>query len=367
MKINSIQFLRAIAVLLVVHVHAIDTQEAFSVSHQQKFYFLENFGAIGVDLFFAISGFIISYVANSYFGIRDGVDFLKKRFLRINPIYYVASLLFMVMFCVFDKFFPVIAVLNSLRDTIFMLPVLNSQKWLAPMLVVGWSLSFEWWFYVLFFGLILLRVKNKALLLLLVIPALVLLGQLIHPQDFRVIFYTNPIMLEFLSGVVIYWLYQRAKIPTGVAALLLVLGIGGYVYNILHGFGNISELGSVTSGSGSLKRVLLWGLPSACILAGGIFLEKKGVLVKLWNNRFWLLVGDASYSIYLTHYTLFYILTQVYIQTGFFWNPDLSIFVHMALAVGAGILFYQKVERPLLKLLHSKPPVPPPPVHAAMP
>lgn len=367
MKINSIQFLRAIAVILVVHVHAIDTQEAFSVSHQQKFYFLENFGAIGVDLFFAISGFIISYVANSYFGAREGVDFLKKRFLRINPIYYVATLVFMVMFCLFDKFFPVIAVLNGLRDTALMLPVLNAQKWLGPLLIVGWSLSYEWWFYVLFFVLILFRVKNKALLLLLVIPALVVIGRLLHPHDFRAIFYTNPIMLEFLFGVIIYWLYRHVKVATGIAAALLILGLGGYVYNILHGFGDISELGSVTSGVGSLKRVLLWGLPSAFILAGCIFLEAKGVFAKLWNNRFGLLVGDASYSIYLTHYTLFYILTQVYIQTGFFWNPDLSIFVHMVLAVGAGILFYQKVERPLLKLLHSKPPVQQPPVHAAMP
>lgn len=367
MKINSIQFLRAIAVLLVVHVHAIDTQEAFAVSHQQKFYFLENFGAIGVDLFFAISGFIISYVANSYVGAKEGADFLKKRFLRINPIYYVASLLFMVLFCFFDKFFPVIAVLNGLRDTIFMLPVLNAQKWLGPLLIVGWSLSYEWWFYVLFFMLILFRVKNKALLLLLVIPVLVIIGKLLHPTDFRLIFYTNPIMLEFLFGVIIYWLYRHAKVATGVAALLLLLGIGGYIYNILHGFGDISELGSVTSGTGSLKRVLLWGLPSAFILAGCIFLEKKGVWAKLWNNRFGLLMGDASYSIYLTHYTLFYVLTQVYIQTGFFLNADLSIFVHMALAVGAGILFYQKVERPLLKLLHSRPPVQQSPVHAAMP
>jgi len=366
MKINSIQFLRAIAVLLVVHVHAIDTQEAFAVSHQQKFYFLENFGAIGVDLFFGISGFIISYVANSYFGVREGVDFLKKRFLRINPIYYVASLLFMVMFCFFDKFFPVIAVLNGLRDTILMLPVLNAQKWLMPILIVGWSLSFEWWFYMLFFLLILFRVKNKALLLLLVIPVLVVIGRLLQPTDFRMIFYTNPIMLEFLFGVIIYWLYRHVNVATSVAVVLLVLGIGGYVYNVIYGFGNISELGSVTGGTGSLKRVLLWGLPSAGILAGCIFLEKKGIFAKLWNNRFGLLVGDASYSIYLTHYTFFYILSQVYLYTGYFLNADLSIFVHMALAVGAGIWFYLKVERPLIKLLHSKPPVQAP-VRAAMP
>ncbi|TWF45305.1 peptidoglycan/LPS O-acetylase OafA/YrhL [Chitinophaga polysaccharea] len=366
MKINSIQFLRAIAVLLVVHVHAIDTQEAFSVSHQQKFFFLENFGAIGVDLFFGISGFIISYVAGNYFGAYDGVDFLKKRFLRINPIYYVASLIYMVLFCFFDKFYPIEAVLYGLKNTVLMLPVLNSQKALFPILVVGWSLSFEWWFYVLFFLLILARTKYKTFLLLLVIPALVIIGKVLQVHDPRLIFYTNPIMLEFLFGVIIYWLYRNVTLPAGVAAFLLLLGLGGYAYNIFHGFGDISELGSVTTGTGSLKRVLLWGLPSAFILAGCIFLEKKGVLARIWNNRFFLLLGDASYSIYLTHFTFFYLLTNIYIYTGFFLNADLSIFVHMALGVAVGILFYKKVERPLIKLLHPKPPMRPT-VHAAMP
>lgn len=365
MKINSIQLLRAVAVILVVHVHAIDLQEAFTVSHQQKFYFLENFGAIGVDLFFGISGFIISYVASDYFGARDGMDFLKKRFLRINPIYYVASVCYMVFFCFFDQMYPVTAILYGWRDTLFMLPVLNSQKWLAPILVVGWSLSFEWWFYCLFFFLILFRTRYKTLLLLLVIPALVTIGQLLKPTDFRLIFYTNPIMLEFLFGVIIFWLYRHVKVATSIAGLLLLLGIGGYIYNIVYGFGNISELSSVTSGTGSLKRVLLWGLPSACILAGCIFLEQQGVLTKLWNNKLGLLIGDASYSIYLTHYTFYYFIAQIYASTGYFLNADVSIIVHMVLAVAVGIFFYYKVERPLIKLLHSKPTARP--VHTAMP
>ncbi|SEW25141.1 acyltransferase family protein [Chitinophaga arvensicola] len=369
MKINSIQLLRAVAVILVVHVHAIDLQEAFAVSHQQKFFFLENFGAIGVDLFFGISGFIISYVASNYFGARDGADFLKKRFLRINPIYYVASVCYMVLFCLYDQFYPLTAILYGWRDTIFMLPVLNSQKWLAPILVVGWSLSYEWWFYMLFFVLILFRTKYKTLLLLLVIPALVLAGVLLKPTDFRLIFYTNPIMLEFLFGVIIFWLYRHAKVPVGIAWLLLAVGVGGYIYNIWHGFGNISELGSVTSGTGSMKRVWLWGLPSACILAGCIFLEKKDVWNRLWNNRPGLLIGDASYSIYLTHYTFFYLLAQIYARTGYFMNADVSIIVHMVLAIAVGIFFYYKVERPLIKMLHApKPATPtPPPVHTAMP
>src|SRR4051812_12308594 len=91
MRLNSIQFLRALAVLLVVYVHAAD-KHLSAASFQQNFYFLKNFGAIGVDIFFNISGFIISYVASKYMGLWEGLGFLKKRFFRINPVYYLASL-----------------------------------------------------------------------------------------------------------------------------------------------------------------------------------------------------------------------------------------------------------------------------------
>jgi hypothetical protein len=48
-----------------------------------------------VDLFFVISGFIITFVARDDAGLRQGLRFRARRFIRINPMYYVASLLFL--------------------------------------------------------------------------------------------------------------------------------------------------------------------------------------------------------------------------------------------------------------------------------
>jgi peptidoglycan/LPS O-acetylase OafA/YrhL len=354
MRLNSIQFLRASAVILVVHTHGLDIQMIYSVSWQQHFFYLDNFGAIGADMFFVISGFIISYVANKYVGINEGLIFLKKRFLRVNPVYYFVSLIAFIVFFICFNPFPWEKMFRELVDTIFMIPVLNIQTSLYPIISVGWTLSFEWWFYILFFLLVIVNVKNKVLPMILLILFAVMMGYIFRVKDFRLIFITNPIMLEFCLGVVIYWLYCHVKIPVYVGYITLLLGIAGYVYNIIFGYGNISELSNVIFGMDSIKRVLLWGGPSACIVAGCIFLENNGVLRFLWNNRLMLLLGAASYSIYLTHFPFFYLLMLLYARSGFFLNPDLAVLVHMLIALSVGILFYKVIEKPLLEHLYSK-------------
>jgi peptidoglycan/LPS O-acetylase OafA/YrhL len=354
MKLNSIQFLRALAVILVVYAHAIDLQMLFSVSSQQNFLFLKDFGAVGVDIFFAISGFIISYVANKYMGIKEGFTFLKKRFLRINPIYYITSLIYLVVLAPLYGQLTQSGNIRSLLDTFVMIPVLNIQTTIDPILSVGWSLSFEWWFYLLFYLLILFKVRKKALLLLCIIPLSIGAKYIFHFLDFRLLFITNPIMLEFLFGVVTYWLYTHVKIPGWIAFLLILLGIAGYGYNIMYGYGNISEQFDVISSEVSMHRVVLWGIPSACIVAGCIFLEQNGIWQPLWNNRLIVLTGDASYSIYLVHRTAFFLLSFFYHITGFFLNPDVAIFIQTLIAIVVGIAFYKTVEKPLLQYIHTK-------------
>jgi peptidoglycan/LPS O-acetylase OafA/YrhL len=164
----------------------------------------------------------------------------------------------------------------------------------------------------------------------------------------------NAILLEFIFGMVIYWLYCYLKIPDYIGYVLILLGIAGYGYNIIYGYGNISELSTILTGEGSVKRALLWGLPSAGIVAGCIFSENNKRLNGLWNSQPILLLGTASYSIYLLHYPSFYLVIFLYGKTGFFLNPDLAVLVHMLIAVGIGVLFYKMVERPFLDYMVSK-------------
>lgn len=356
MKLNSIQFLRAVAALLVVYVHSIDLQMGFGVSKQQNFFHLQNFGAIGVDLFFVISGFIITYVANKYTGAEQGFQFLAKRFRRINPAYYVASILFFgisVLPTIIDGKSPAISIdrtTNSLIDTFLIIPTGGNMLIYSPLLAIGWSLAFEWLFYFLFFLLIVMKTRNKPILFGLLITGLVALGYVLKVPDFRYIFITNPIMLEFLLGVGICQLYLKSiKMPNWLSIACLTIGMGSYILLVIFGYGLLSELQAVLSGQLSMKRFLLWGIPSAFVAFGCIFLEKNNRFTSLWNYKWMLLMGDASYSIYLVHLTVFTLLRILYKQWGFFMPADLAIIVQVAIATIISIGFYKYIEKPLIE------------------
>jgi len=356
MKLNSIQFLRAVAVILVTYNHSIDIQMQYGVSWEQHTH-LQKFGAIGVDIFFVMSGFIIPFVANKYIGTKQGFHFLKKRFIRINLIYYIASLLLLIVniFRAWALNRPALSTnenISSFIDTILVVPTTETTATYLPVLRIGWTLSFEWLFYFLFFLLIVSGAKNKLVSLATLVVFLITLGYLFPPADLRYGFITNPILLEFLLGTVIFWLYTNVKtIPVSILLLLLTTGVVAYVLLIAYGYGDVWS--SSYQRDVSMKRFFLWGLPSSCIVAGCIFLERSNRLTSLWNNKQMQLIGNASYSIYLVHITSYALMTILYIRLGFFLPADLTIFFQLFIAVLAGIGFYKIVETPLLQALHQ--------------
>jgi peptidoglycan/LPS O-acetylase OafA/YrhL len=355
MKLGSVQFLRAIAALLVAYAHSIDVQENYASSFQQHFLHWENFGAFGLDIFFVISGFIIAFSAQRYRGGRDGMLFLQKRFLRVNPVYYLATLLYLGLHFSHTHSLKAIHVnADTIGKSILLLPFFDRTIWTNTILPVAWTLCFEWWFYILFAVTIFCRVRYKGLLL----SALLLLPMIgcSFPQhvDFRLQFIGNPLMLEFLLGVGIYWCYTHVNISGAVAILLIVTGIGICLCEIFRGFGRISESQSILTATLSLTRFFLWGIPAGLLVAGCIFLEKNGRLVRLWNAPLTRLLGDASYSIYLIHLTIYGVCMAIYTRLGFFMHPDLAVLVQVLVGVGGGIIFYFLVEAPLLRLLRKR-------------
>jgi peptidoglycan/LPS O-acetylase OafA/YrhL len=335
-----------------------DFQMQFGTSWQQKFYHLDGFGCIGVDLFFVISGFIITYVANKYKGFDEGMRFLEKRFWRINPVYYIATILCLGVYLLQLKInntpFPNKAI-TSLMDTVLLLPTSSDIINYSPLLIVGWTLSFEWFFYLLFFALILGNIKRKTIYLPTLILFLIGIGLLLKPDDLRLQFITNPIMLEFVLGVIICQLYlNNIKIPTWVAAATLAVGLISYGLLIRFGYGDVWYYLNTINGQASLHKFLIWGIPSSAIVFGCIFLEKNGYLTRLFGNRLSVLLGNASYSIYLIHYITLNILTIVYIKTHFFWRGDVMIWLQLIVATVIAIGFYKLVEKPLIKRLQQK-------------
>jgi len=137
--IPEIDGLRAIAVLAVLIYHA-----QFNFSGQLFF----NGGFIGVDIFFVISGFVMVISPRFLVTSEDGWKiFLKKRILRIVPLYWAATTFKLVVILFISSL-----VLHAKLDWLvifksyFFLPSHNLDGEIKPFLGVGWTLVFEMFF-----------------------------------------------------------------------------------------------------------------------------------------------------------------------------------------------------------------------------
>jgi exopolysaccharide production protein ExoZ len=154
--LSSIQALRAVAALSVLELHItgnISNRPGFTVTS------IDNLiGAAGVDLFFIISGFIMVYASEPLFGRPAGPQvFFLRRLIRIAPLYWAVSAVFIVFFLVTPNgFATTIAASNTSIGTIiasFMfLPFPRPDGAMLPLLGVGWTLNYEVFFYVIFAG-----------------------------------------------------------------------------------------------------------------------------------------------------------------------------------------------------------------------
>lgn len=364
MKLYSIQFLRAIAATLVIYTHSLQFQIENSVSFQQNFFYLQNFGCIGVDLFFVISGFIITYVVNKYNGVQQGMFFLLKRFIRINPVYYIASLLFLAAlyfksWILHKPFYSFYKIINSFSDTVLVIPTLDELKYYQPIMIMGWTLAFEWLFYILSFFAIIINWRNKIAILITLATVLVLTGIIFNASDYRLIFISNPIILEFILGVIICGIYINTKvIPVSISSLSLSVGLITWVILIFYGYGDVWLYKNVLNGELSYKRFLLWGIPCSLIVAGCVFLEKSSKYKNAWNNKWIGFIGEASYSIYLVHPLVLLLLELLYKVSSFSIPPDIRIIFQIVTAIIISVGFYFSVEKPFInvsnKLIQDK-------------
>lgn len=354
MKLKSIQWLRGIAVLLVVYSHSINLQNEFSVSIQQNFFHLWKLGAIGADVFFVISGFIISHVTNRLYGFKEGFQFLHKRILRIYPVYYIITFLQIGLYYLLIPGFQIGPVIQYLRDSLILIPILPKQN-VMLIIITAWTLEFEWCFYILSFILIIIKARTKEISIILIMGTIITLGQILSFEDIRLKMLSNPIILEFLFGVLIYILYLKIT-PSGIICYtILILSLLLAFYNIFWGYpADVPNFAAVLLENSGLTRSFLWGIPSALFVGSCIFLEKMKLTGFSFKNKWMQLIGNASYSIYLLNMPLEFLLRSIYKRIGFPLPADVSVFFHLAFYVGLGIIFYQFIEKPLLKItIHS--------------
>ncbi len=212
--------------------------------------------AFGADLFFVLSGYIVSLSAER---AQSASEFLRRRALRIVPLYYLASILEAGRLWRRGDGVDVERIWKSLAFW--------PQEG-GPLLAVGWTLNFEVLFYLWLAILIRGQVKEFRL------------WAALGPVFFSV---WNPVTLLFAAGV----LLRPLPVRFGVLGLL-VWGVGTWV-----GVGDIWNCELTARGSNSGMRIVYWGFPAMVMVGAAAGLGSKKMPT-------WLLcLGRESYSIYL--------------------------------------------------------------------
>lgn len=327
--IYAIQYLRAIAALLVVLFHL-----SASMFRQNDGGVVFAFGAIGVDIFFVLSGLLMAMIMER--GSRPGTAFLFRRFARIAPLYYLATLLLFVL----AWFVP--SLLNTakadwyhLASSLLFLPYHRANGELTPILTLGWTLNYEFFFYILIALTVRVTGDRSLLSVAGLIIAIAAVGAAVGPVNTFFQFYTDPIIIEFALGILIYrFVFRGSRISAdnGISWLALVTGI--LLVALRH------------DNTADAWRFLSWGTPAALIVAGGLhaFTGRNE-----WLRR----LGDWSYSIYLLHIYFIQLAVKIIFPAfGADRTPlALAAVVLVPFIVVAAALLYRNVEMPVMHWL----------------
>lgn len=323
----QVQYLRAAAALVVMFFHvSVLSQEAWGLDPRR----IDHVGAAGVDLFFVISGFIMAMIVARP-GAFDGKEYWIRRVARVVPAYWVVTLFVFALAAMLPSLFhTTTADISHLIVSLSFLAVDNGDGSTVPMLVVGWTLNYEMFFYAIVALTAGLFSDRRLFGASGVILCLILAGFLFEPSGAGLAFYTNPILLEFVFGIMVFQMWIRTQ-SAGAGLVPLAVFVGGICLLVWQWERPLVDW-----------RPYYWGVPAAAVLYGGL-------RILTFRNPLLARLGDWSYALYLTHlfvitcYIKFVIPSPVLNELP--WQVHYLIMTVTAFAAAG--CFYTAVERPL--------------------
>lgn len=327
---DSIQALRGIAALLVLAFHLFTVEEKYFGTHVVPS-ILGRFGTCGVDLFFVISGFVMVETTSRKFGVPGAsATFLFRRAARIYPVYWLYSLVVLAVFLVMPQWVNASGghAVNLLTSfTLFPASTM-------PLLQQAWTLTYEMFFYLVF-AIILLVAKRNHLILWLAGWTLItlVLAITLRPVAGPVgAVPSDPIVLEFIGGCVIALIYRT--IGRGAALGLIALAVLFFAVVVLR---------SHSADATIALRAVNFGIPAGLIVLGAVAFENRSTRrpAKILQ-----MIGDASYSIYLSHILVISAVARVGARL-FPHAIALTSVLCILIAIVVGYLSFRIVETPI--------------------
>lgn len=329
--LNLIQLSRAFIPLFVILLHA----KAFMATYfHYDFLHLTNVERSGgVYYFFALSGFMVYYIFNKDFGNKRKIrEYLYGRFIRIYPIYWILTLCVLPIYFIFPSLGSgTERELLHIIASIFLFPDGD-----YPILSVAWSLTHTVFYYLV---ISLAFFKNKWVSI--IIPfawGIISFAYGVHLFDslnYFVNFLFNFNNLIFLSGIGCAFTVTRVKMNLSLSCLLVLVGMLGFPVSWIN-----EQFGFL-----EVDLQVLTTLSSILILLGfaSIDLQRE---VKI--PKFAKLLGDASFSIYLTHFTWMSALSILLSSSPITVMPNFLVALLLIVSsLIVGCLVYLLLERPL--------------------
>lgn len=335
-KLVSIHHLRGVAALGVLVFHAV----GFVAGYGSGRFSTDSvrIGEAGVDVFFVISGFILTLVTQT---ARSRGEFILGRLSRVGVPYWVVILALAAMTLILPSAFRNFTwAPQDLLLSLLFVPSLLRDGSIFPLLEPGWTLSLEMLFYLVLAAALGLTPRLRSVMISGVLILLAVLGLALHlPQGQSIAwFFTQAIIVEFCFGIALAQLYLSGWRSSALPAILiLMLGCLGFAL-----------AAQDPPEAFARARVLIYGIPATLFVGGALFLETANY----WRqSRIMTWLGDISYSLYLTHVLVLAVAAKLLAgRIGGAAGDIIMLILAMAAALVAASMFHHIVERPALRL-----------------
>lgn len=346
-KLEKVQGLRAIAAILVI----IDHSLTMIPNYEFMTPFAWFLGEQGVAIFFIISGFIMAYRPTDHRSTVAAKVFFFKRLERVAPLYWIMTIFAATLIASGTWLKGRSVSLTDILMSLFFIPYGDGVSAMRPVLGQGWTLNYEMFFYALFAASLFFPRKLGLSLLSAIIFTLCIVGFVVGPgftgrdPTTALQFYTSPHLILFLFGIIIgvnadkITKTQLGVMPFTTATIILITS--SLVFLI---FTNALYIPIYW-------RLLFWLsdfiIVICCVAAGARVVTSRSSVILEY-------LGDASYSIYLSHFFGLTVAAKVYSIVLGWTFPYAFLAFAMLSAILSGIIVYTLVEKPLINFFRVR-------------
>lgn len=362
--ITNLQLIRAFAALGVVFYHTAFVIPGHAHTELQ-----------GVAIFFALSGFLMAYLAQTASSARG---FFERRVVRIVPLYWLVTI-FSVLWFNYGLGNPPyqwpllwqwlwhdpkqlgvwlgtqhglgnIDLWPLLIKSLLFIPYQNAAGDFHPLLGVGWTLNLEMFFYLVFSASLVLGRKFAPIVAAALILGVKIIDEKMGGTNPIIHFYAHEYTWNFVYGILSYYAWRI--IPSFIVKLKPVVILLAFAFSLFFVWINFAPHETSLMVAEYIPVRWAFMLMPVLVVFMGVTLHAAGARA---SSRIAILLGDASYAIYLSHTIV--IGTLYPVGERWAWMSASksvpAVLVAMVLSTLLGILIYLYVERPVLKLVKA--------------